>query len=574
MRDHLSEYEFWREARLDDADTLSSLDAMKDDPTKIKQFFSAPLSFGTAGLRGIMEAGIGGMNVYTVRQATQGFADYIKDRGMEKMGVVIAYDCRNNSRKFAEASAEVMAGNGIKTYLFESLRPTPVLSFAVRYLSCAAGINITASHNPSKYNGYKAYFSDGAQLGEKEASEVSERIRRTDVLTGAKRVPLEKGIKDGIIVIIGRDVDEAYLGEVMKQAVDPTLIPSVADELRIVYTPLHGAGRIMVPEILRRAGLKHLYTVDSQMEPNGDFPGTPNPNPEFAEVFTEGIKIAEKVKSDLIVATDPDSDRVGVMARDKNGEFKTITGNQMGALLLDYIITSYKERGILPKDAYAVKTIVTTSLAAKICRDNGVEIHDVLTGFKYIGEVIKKSEEKGSGTFLLGYEESYGYLKGTYARDKDAVVASLLICEMAAYYMRKDMTLCDALELLFKRYGRYAEASESIYMEGVDGKERMSKMMDALRASPLKEICSRRVAYIRDYSTGKITDTLTGKSKPTELPASNVLYYETEDGNAVVVRPSGTEPKLKLYYLVHSDSEEGALGLIADMKKEMKAYFA
>ena len=573
MRDYREEYSIWINADLDDAATRESLEKMKDDETAQKQFFSSPLSFGTAGLRGIMAAGTGGMNVYTVRQATQGFADYIKECGMAKMGVVIAHDCRNHSREFAEAAAEVMAGNGIKTYLFESLRPTPVLSFAIRYLSCAAGINVTASHNPSKYNGYKAYFSDGAQLGQKEASAVSERISKVDVLNGAKRISLEDGIKTGDIVIVGKDVDEAYLCEVRKQAVDPSLIKRVADELKIVYTPLHGTGRIMVPEILRRCGLKHLYTVDSQMEPDGDFPGTPNPNPEFAEVFAEGITVAEKVDSDLIIATDPDADRVGVMARASDGKFRTVSGNQMGSLLLDYIITSQKEKNSLPKDAYAVKTIVTTELSAKICSDNGVKMYNVLTGFKYIGEVIKNHEKEGKGTFLLGFEESYGYLKGTYARDKDAVVATMLICEMAAYYRLKNMTLIDALDKLYERYGYYSEGVESIYMEGIDGPERMKKIMQSLRNDPLSSICGKRIVSVRDYLSGRITDLDTGKVTGTGLPSSDVLYYVTEDGNVIVVRPSGTEPKLKLYYLVHSSDRDGAEKLIADLKNGMKKRF-
>ena len=572
MSDYLAEYKRWRENANLDSDIKEALAEMEGNDDEIKMCFSSDIAFGTAGLRGIMTAGTNAMNVYTVGRATQGIANLINSIGMADRGVAIAFDCRNNSERFAIVSAEVLAANGVKVYIFESLRPTPVLSFALRELNCIAGINITASHNPAKYNGYKAYWEDGAQLASEEAKTVAEYMSRTDIFDDVKRTDFEDAVNSGIVTIIGREIDEKYLQNVKAQAVDPSLFGKVADSLRIVYTPLHGTGRVLVPEILKECGLRHLYTVDSQMEPNGDFPGTPNPNPEFPEVFAEGIKLAEEVKSDLIIATDPDADRVGIMARTGDGEFKTLTGNQVGSLLLDYIITAYKEQGMTLNAPYAVKTIVSTQLAAKICKENNVTLHNVLTGFKFIGEVIKNYEAKGYGDFLLGFEESYGYLKGTYARDKDAVVATMLICEMAAYYMQKDMTLYDALIALYEKYGYYFEGVQNIYMEGVDGKAKMDAFMESLRNAPLTELGGLKVVSVRDYKAGTITKVATGKTEPTGLPSSNVLYYENENGDVVVVRPSGTEPKLKLYYLVNGSTAEKATAAIEACKATMKQY--
>ncbi len=570
MSDYLNEYKRWLNNEELDGEMRNELKRMEGNDKEIKQWFSSSLSFGTAGLRGVMTAGLNAMNIYTVRRATQGLSDYINAEGKADRGVVIAFDCRINSEKFAVISAEVLAANGIKTYIFESLRPTPVLSFAVRELGCIAGINITASHNPSKYNGYKAYWEDGAQLGPVQANAVSDYINKTDIFDGVKHEDFELAVKAGKITIIGKEIDEKYLERVSEQAVYPELFEKVSDKLKIVYTPLHGAGRVLVPEILKKCGLKALYTVDSQMEPNGNFPGMPNPNPEFPEVFEEGIKIAEKVKSDLIIATDPDADRVGIMARSKDGSFKTLTGNQTGSLLLDYIITACEEKNIVPEMPYAVKTIVSTELATKICNEHGIKLHNVLTGFKFIGEVIKNYEEQKCGNFILGFEESYGYLKGTYARDKDAVVASMLICEMAAYYMQKNMTLYDALLGLYEKYGYYFEGVENIYMEGLDGKERMDSLMERLRTCPPKTIGESKVVSIRDYKTQVIKNIETGETEATGLPASNVLYFVNEAGDVVVVRPSGTEPKLKLYFLVNGKSAEEAEKALAGCRKTMK----
>ena len=572
MADYLSEYKRWKENASLESDVREALDKMAGNDDEIKMWFSSDIAFGTAGLRGVMTAGTNAMNVYTVGRATQGIANLINSIGESERGVAIAYDCRNNSERFAKVSAEVLAANGVKAYIFESLRPTPVLSFALRELKCIAGINITASHNPAKYNGYKAYWEDGAQLASEEANTVADYMKRTDIFDDVKRVDFDSAVAEGKIIVIGREIDEKYLENVQEQAIYPELFDKVADTLKIVYTPLHGTGRVLVPEILKKCGLRYLYTVESQMKPNGDFPGTPNPNPEFPEVFEEGIKLAEEVKSDLIIATDPDADRVGIMARDKQGEFKTLTGNQVGSLLLDYIVTAYREKGIELKHPYAVKTIVSTQLAAKICKENNVTLHNVLTGFKFIGEVIKNYEAKGYGDFLLGFEESYGYLKGTYARDKDAVVATMLICEMAAYYMQNGMTLYDALIALYEKYGYYFEGVQNIYMEGLDGKEKMDAFMENLRNNPLKTLGGLNVVSVRDYKAGTITDTESGKTEPTGLPSSNVLYYENSNGDVVVVRPSGTEPKLKLYYLVNGETAEKANAAIDACKATMKEY--
>lgn len=572
MLDYKAEFLRWKEYEGLDADVRKALEAMENDEDEIKMWFSSDIAFGTAGLRGVMTAGTNAMNVYTVGRATQGLANLIKDEKAAERGVVIAYDCRNNSELFAKVSAEVLAANGVRTYIFESLRPTPVLSFALRELNCIAGINITASHNPSKYNGYKAYWEDGAQLGVEQAKAVAEYMGKTDVFNDIKRIDFDSAVKDGKIEVVGRALDEIYVGKVKEQAIYPELFEKVAETLKIVYTPLHGAGKILVPEVLKSCGLKHLYTVDSQMEPNGNFPGTPNPNPEFPEVFEEGIKLAEKVNSDLIIATDPDADRVGIMARTKSGEFKTLTGNQVGSLLLDYILTAYREKGIKLDNPYAVKTIVSTELATKIAKENGITLHNVLTGFKFIGEVIKNYEAKGYGEFVLGFEESYGYLKGTYARDKDAVVASMLICEMAAYYMQKGMTLYDALISLYEKYGYYFEGVQNIYMEGVDGKDKMDALMEKLRNDPPKELGGVKVVSVRDYKSGIITDLETGNTEPTGLPSSNVLYFVNANGDVVVVRPSGTEPKLKLYFLVNGQTAELANKALDGCKATMQKY--
>ncbi len=521
--------------------------------------FGAPMDFGTAGLRSTMYMGIGCMNIYTVAQTTRGIAALVEKEGGKERGVAIAYDSRNNSREFALISARVLAGAGIKVYIFDDLRPTPELSYAVRETGALAGINITASHNPKEYNGYKAYWEDGAQLAPEQASVVSAERAKFDCLDLSGLADFDEAVKSGIITILGKEFDEKYLDAVLKTAINPDAVREVADSLKVVYTPLHGAGRVLVPEVFRRVGLKHLYTVDSQMEADGNFPTVKKPNPEYADVFVEGIDIANKVGSDLVIATDPDSDRVGVMTRTPDGSFATISGNQMGALLLDYAITQRRALGKLDDGAYCVKSIVSTDMAYKIAEDNGIKLHDVLTGFKFIGEVIKNYERVGkSEGFVLGFEESYGYLLGTYARDKDAVGASMMILEMTSYYKKLGMTLSDALAALYEKYGYYREKVIDIYMEGLDGIEKRKRIMQSLRDCAPTSIGGVNVKKIGDYKKGIVTCIETGEQLPTGQPTSDVLYYTLVNDDKIIVRPSGTEPKIKIYILAH-DSDMAVL---------------
>ncbi len=563
MTEFMSEYHRWLKSA--DSETKKELEGIKDNEQEIKYRFSSNLSFGTAGLRGIMMAGRNAMNVYTVAQATQGLADLINAEGGAERGVCIGYDSRNNSELFAKISAGVLAENGIKVYIYDELRPTPMISFGLRYLGCIAGINITASHNPKEYNGYKVYWEDGAQISPEQAKTVSASIQRTDVFS-VSIMDFDRGVEQGKIEVLSRDVDEAYLENVMAQAVDKNIVPKMADSMGMVYTPFNGAGYRLIPEVFKRAGFKHIYPVTEQAYPDGNFPTLKSPNPENAEGFELGIKVAEETGCDLVVASDPDADRVGVMAKNKDGKFVTISGNRMGALLLDYILTAYTENGNMPADPYAVKTIVSTNLAKAICDAFGVKLYDVLTGFKYIGEVIKNSEKTGVGFFILGFEESYGYLKGTYARDKDAVVASMLIAEMAAYYKSKNMTLCDALDKLFEKYGYFCEKTINIEMKGFDGPARMKALMEGIRANTPESFAGRKVVTVKDYLAGTVTDIATGISTPTGLPESDVMYFVTEDGTSVIFRPSGTEPKVKLYLLLSDKDSASAEAKLAEFE--------
>ena len=548
-------YQRWLTENAVDTATKNELLAVTDEDDK-KMRFSGYMAFGTGGLRSVMGAGTARMNLYTVAHATEGLARLIlKTPGGAERGVAVCYDSRNLSAEFARRAAEVLSADGIRVYLFSELRPTPVLSFAVRYYGCIAGINVTASHNPAEYNGYKVYWEDGGQLPPDHAETVSAEIGKVDIF---RDVPASDKANPALITMTDSTLDEAYVKNVLGEAVNPDAIPAVADDMAIVYTPLHGAGATMVPRVLQAAGLKKLYTVEEQMQPDGRFPTVKFPNPEFPEAFALGVQLAEKVGSDLIVATDPDADRVGAMAKDKNGQFRCITGNQMGALLLEYICTAYENTGKMPEEPYAVKTIVTSELSARVCEAHNVTLYNVLTGFKFIGEVIKKYEDEGHGTFLLGFEESYGYLKGTYARDKDSVVASLLICEMAAYYKTRGMTLIDALDELFVKYGAFQESVFSIGMTGVDAQAKMASMMDNLRKNPPAYIGTKKVAVVKDYLTETVLDLRTGEKTPTGLPVSNVLYYLTEDQNLTVVRPSGTEPKVKVYVLANGADMDAA----------------
>ncbi|MBP3437173.1 MAG: phospho-sugar mutase [Clostridia bacterium] len=566
------EFERWMQYPHLSLEMKQDMEAIKDNAEEIELRFGSSMSFGTAGLRATMHAGPACMNVYTVAQATQGIAALLLQENGQSRGVAIAYDSRNHSRDFAIASAEVLAGNGICVYLFDDIRPTPELSFAVRELGCMAGINITASHNPKEYNGYKAYWEDGAQISPAQTKVVADAIGQIDMLGGAKSMPLDEGVEKGLIHWLGSDFDKRYLEAVEKTAVNPTLISETAESLKIVYTPLHGTGYRLVPDILHRAGLRHLYTVPSQMVPDGDFPTVAKPNPEYAEVFAEGIALAEEKGSDLVIATDPDADRVGVMSRTKDGSFTTITGNQMGALLLDYVISARRERGVLSKNDYAVKSFVSTDLACKITEESGVTLYDVFTGFKFIGEVIKNYETSGKeGTFLCGFEESYGYLFGTYARDKDAVGAVLLIVEMTAYYRKKEMTLSDALQALYEKYGLYREGVLDLYMTGLDGIERRQKTMDNLRQKPPVEIGGVQVLTLTDHLAQTTYSLANGSKTSTGCGVTDALYFVLENGDKVVVRPSGTEPKIKLYFLCHGENDAILSEQIEKYKQDMQA---
>lgn len=557
MEEYIRNFQKWLETDKIDATTREELIAIKDDENALKERFSSYMEFGTGGLRSKMGAGSGYMNPYTVAHATEALARVIEDYGEDakKRGVIVGYDSRNNSKAYARRCAEVLTAHSIPVYLFDELRPTPMLSAGVRHFGCIAGINITASHNPAIYNGYKLYWEDGAQPAGEIATRVADTMRSIDLF---EDVPVPSKAKSELIKMVGADFDEVFMDYVIKEQVYPDVIKKAADELEVIYTPLCGAGYRIVPEVLKRIGVKNLTIVPSQSKPDGNFPGLEKPNPEYPAAFAEGIRIAETVPSDVIIANDPDCDRVGVMARDKDGTFKCITGNQMGSLLLDYIFTALEEQKKLPSDGYAIKTIVSSEMATAICRKHNVDLFNVLTGFKYISEAIKAHEDKDVGTFLLGYEESYGYMKGSYSRDKDGVVASMLICEMAAYYSLKNMTLLDAVRSLYSKYGFYMEYSAEIYRTGLNGKSEISAMMDLLRGCEPHEIAGSRVINIRDYLAETSKDTITGKVTGTGLPKSNVIYWLCENGCVVVSRPSGTEPKIKFYILANGEDEESA----------------
>ena len=549
--DYRKEYEKWLASPALSEDERAELKALEGNDKEIKARFYGPLEFGTAGLRGMMYTGLHNMNRHVIRWATQGFANVIRAEGTEAMkkGVAVCMDCRNHSAEFARETACVMAANGIHVRLFESLRPTPELSFAVREYGCQAGVNVTASHNPKEYNGYKVYWADGAQLPPQHAAAIADELTRIDIFTGVQSMDYEQALAEGRIELLGEDCDRRFMANVMGMVNDYETVKKVADDFGLVYTPFHGCGYKLVPEALTRLGIKHLYCEPKQMVIDGDFPTVVSPNPENPEGFYLAIDLAKEKNVDFILGTDPDSDRVGIMVRNKAGEFEPVTGNQTGVLLLDYLIGAMKRAGKLPAHPAALKTIVTTEMARAVAEANGLDCYDTFTGFKFMAEKMNELESAGKNTVIFSYEESYGYMIGHYVRDKDAVTASLLLTEMAAWYHAQGMTLFDALRSLYEKYGWYGEKTHNLVMPGLDGLEKMAALMQSLRAQPPVKIGGVTVAQYKDYSDGTVRDAATGAVTPMPLSGSNVLRFELTDGSHIVVRPSGTEPKIKVYIL-------------------------
>ena len=563
--DYKKVYEEWLANPYFDEATKEELRAIEGDEKEIKERFYADLEFGTAGLRGIIGAGTNRMNVYTVRKATQGLANYIKSVGAQEKGVAIAYDSRHMSPEFADEAALCLAANGIKAYVFESLRPTPELSFAVRTLKCTAGINVTASHNPPEYNGYKVYWEDGAQITPPHDTGIMAEVKAVTDYANVKTMDKDAAVTAGLYEVIGANIDDPYIEALKSQVIHWDSIREVSKDLKIVYTPLHGTGNIPARRVLKELGFEHVYVVKEQELPDGDFPTVSYPNPEAEEAFELGLKLAKEVDADLVLATDPDADRLGVHVKDKDGVYHTLTGNMSGCLIGAYEISQRKEKQGLPADGAFVKSIVSTNLADAIAADYGVKLYEVLTGFKFIGQKMLEFETKGNGTYLFGMEESYGCLPGTYCRDKDAVVASMALCEAAAYYKTQGKTLWDAMLDLYEKYGYYKDDVKAITLKGIEGLAKIQEIMTTLRDNTPAQIGEHKVLKARDYKKDTITDLETGAVTPTGLPNSNVLYYELPDAAWVCFRPSGTEPKLKFYYGVKADSMEAADAKAAEL---------
>ncbi len=565
------EFEKWLYSDKVDADTKKNLLLIKNDENAIAERFAIPMSFGTAGLRSTMDVGISKINVYTVAQTTQGLAELIISANGQERGVAVCYDSRNNSELFARTAAEVLCANGIKVYLFDGIRPTPELSFAILYYNCIAGINVTASHNPKEYNGYKVYWDDGAQLPPEHASVVSKTAEATDIFEGVKKMCLKEAEKAGLLVMIGEECDEAFLKAVLDCRLDAENTAKYGNEVGLAYTALHGTGYKLVPEALKRCGIDKLVTIDSQMIPDGDFPTVASPNPENRECFEEAVKKINElgINCGAIIATDPDADRIGLAIKDDKGEFFALNGNQIGALLIDHIIKIRKKNGNMPENACAIKSVVSSNLFDAICEKNGVRHISVLTGFKYIGEKIKLWAADGSNAFIFGYEESQGYLSAGYARDKDAIGASVLAAEMVCRHYAEGRTVYQALQDIYAEYGIYRESVLNVKITGIDPMGLMGEIMADIRGKTIDSIGSMKVTATRDYSTG-IIKKLDGTTSETGLPASNMLYYELEGGSAVIVRPSGTEPKIKAYILIRAESDADATAKISACTEDCK----
>lgn len=563
-------YESWLENPYFDEETKKELRALKDDEKEIEDRFYRELEFGTAGLRGVIGAGTNRMNIYTVRKATQGLANYIMKQNGQNKGVAIAFDSRRMSPEFADEAALCLNANGIKAYVFESLRPTPELSYAVRKLGCIAGINITASHNPPEYNGYKVYWEDGAQITPPHDGGIMAEVGAISDFAEVKTMDKSEAMAAGLYVTIGADIDDAYIEELKSQVIHWDSIKEAQKDIKIVYSPLHGTGNIPARRVLKELGFENVYVVPEQELPDGNFPTVSYPNPEAAEAFELGLKLAKEIDADLVLATDPDADRLGVYVKDaKSGEYITLTGNMSGCLLADYEIGQRQATKGLPDDGALIKTIVTTNMADAIAKAYGVELIEVLTGFKYIGQQILGFEQKKKGTYLFGFEESYGCLIGTHARDKDAIVATMALCEAAAYYKTQGKTLWDAMIDMYEKYGYYKDDIKSITLKGIEGLAKIQEILNTLREDTPEKFGEYTVLSARDYKTGIIKDVKTGEEKPTGLPASNVLYYDLSDDAWLCVRPSGTEPKVKFYYGIKGTSLEDANAKSEALGKEV-----
>ena len=567
IMNYKEEYKYWLEKTAFDTKTYDELLKIEDNETEIKERFYKNLEFGTGGLRGILGAGTNRMNEYTVGRATQGLADFIKAEGKQKEGVVISYDCRHFSEEFALRAAGVLVANGIKAYVFDKMNPTPILSFAVRQLKTFMGIMITASHNPADYNGFKVYGSDGAQLNVAASNEVIKIINRLDVFEDVKYLSSDETKKSELFEFVGDDLVEEFEKVALFHQVRHDADPK---NLKIVYTPFHGTGLIPVTDVLRKAGYENVFVVEKQAIKDPDFSTVKSPNPEEKEGFYLAIELAEKENADIIIGTDPDADRIGVLVKRSDGSYEPISGNQIGVLLADYILSAKSEKGELSPEDYVVSTIVTTDLIGKLSRSYGVQFYKVFTGFKFIAEIIKMREETSEGNFIFGFEESYGYLPGAYARDKDSITTALLICEMAASLKESGKTIFDAQESIFKRFGYYTEKTVSVYMHGISGMEDMKKLMENVRENPMKEIGHVKLSALNDYKKRLRFDFNTGNQAPIEMDSANVLIFEIEGGGFFALRPSGTEPKMKLYYSVVAENEKAGKERIEYIDREVK----
>lgn len=564
------EFNFWLNDEYFDEDTKKELLAIRNDEKEIEDRFYKELEFGTGGLRGVIGAGTNRMNIYTVRKATQGLANYILKQGGKEKGVAIAYDSRRKSPEFADEAALCLAANGIKAYVFDALRPTPELSFALRQLGCISGIVITASHNPPEYNGYKAYWEDGAQVTAPKDKEIITEVKNVTDYHDVKTMDKEEAIKAGLYQVIGAEIDDAYMTELKKQIIHPEIIEEMADDIKIVYSPFHGTGNVPVRRILSELGFKHVYVVPEQELPDPDFTTLDYPNPEDPKAFTLALKLAKEKNADIVLATDPDADRLGIYALDtKSGEYVPFTGNMSGMLIAEYILRERTATATMPANPALVTTIVTTNMAKAISDDYNVKCIEVLTGFKYIGEQIKWFEQSGSNNYVFGLEESYGCLAGTYARDKDACVAVMMLCEVAAYYKLQGKTLWDAMLAMYEKYGYYKEGLATLTLKGIDGAKQIQEKMSDARSNPPKTLGGLRVLAVRDYKEDIRKDLVSGETAPTGLPASNVLYYELENNAWCCVRPSGTEPKIKYYFGVKGTSLEDAQQKLEALKQDM-----